>query len=451
MIHLSRREFAAGVAATLLWPTRTLAQDAAGTPTPPKVPPPPEVAQPAYSVLRIEDVGIGRAYRVWEEWVPQVAATPDGGAWIFFTAQARLDEGFGPRRLYAARFDPAVKTWGPAQAIGNEATQFGASVVVDGSGVLHLVYSERAIADGMTWSTLVHQQFADGIWSTPVEIAPNEDAGHQMLASLAIDADDTLHVIWRDQRYVDAELRNALPIYADLLASDFRDGAWSPPTQVSAREAPDVNPAWPHLVADKDRLVAIWSLYRGTTAEEMKSAESVQWSTRNLEDGSAWSAPQTLLVRESGDAGGRLIDLVADPRGGVVAIFGLFNRGVNDLYQQRLEPGASAWDDPIKIATGDFGYLPTASIASDGTVFVVFNIGRNRDVDIGGLKILPDGSTSGAVTLTPGEGGVTARAEIALDTDGVPWIVYMHQPVGTTNVTEIQTVRAATFTPGAVE
>jgi hypothetical protein len=152
-------------------------------------------------------------------------------------------------------------------------------------------------------------------------------------------------------------------------------------------------------------------------------------------------------VREAGDAGGRLIDLASDPRGGVVAVFGLFNRGVNDLYLQRLELGADAWTDPLNVANGDFGFLPTAAIADDGTVFVVFNNGRNRDVDIGGLKIAPDGTTAGPVTLTPGEGGVTARADIALDRDGVPWVVYMQQPVGASNVAEIQTARAANFAP----
>ena len=57
------------------------------------------------------------------------------------------------------------------------------------------------------------------------------------------------------------------------------------------------------------------------------------------------------------------------------------------------------------------------------------------------------GATVGAVTLTPAEGGGTARASISPDQDGHPWVVYMHQPVGSSNVTEIQAVRAATFTP----
>lgn len=447
MIHISRRHFALSAVAGLLLPARAMAQDAPGTPTPPKIPPPPEVAQPAYSVMRIDDNGIGRAYRVWEEWVPQVVATPDGGAWVFFTAQARADEGYGPRRLFASRFDPALKTWESARPIGNEATQFSASAGADSGGVVHLVYSERALSGDDSWSKLVYQRLEQGAWSAPAFIAPDENAGHQMLATLTIDATDGLHVIWRDQRLVSAELRNALPVYADLLASDLVGDAWSAPIPVSVREAPDVNPAWPHLVADQERLIAIWSLYQGTTADEMKSAASVQWSVRDLAAGSSWSEPQTLLVREAGDAGGRLIDMAADPRGGTVAVFGLFNRGVNDLYVQRLEPGAEAWSDPILIASGDFGFLPTTAIGQDGTMFVVFNNGRNRDVDIGGLKIAPDGTTAGPVTLTPGEGGITARANIALDRDGIPWIVYMQQPVGATNVAEIQTARAPNFAP----
>ena len=179
----------------------------------------------------------------------------------------------------------------------------------------------------------------------------------------------------------------------------------------------------------------------------MKSAASVQWSVRDLSPGSSWSQPQTLFVRQAGDAGGRLIDIAADPRGGVAVVFGLFNRGVNDLYVQRLEQSVSAWSEPRLIASGDFGFLPTTAIASDGTMFVVFNNGRNRDVDIGGLKIAPDGQTAGPVTLTPGEGGITARAHIALDQDGVAWIAYMQQPVDATNVAEIQTARAPNFSP----
>ena len=65
-----------------------------------------------------------------------------------------------------------------------------------------------------------------------------------MLASLAIDAADGLHVVWRDQRFVSPEARAALPTNADLLSSDMVEGEWTEPMQINVREAPEVNPAW---------------------------------------------------------------------------------------------------------------------------------------------------------------------------------------------------------------
>ncbi|MDQ3226047.1 MAG: hypothetical protein M3Q50_05380 [Chloroflexota bacterium] len=434
-----------GAMALMLGPAAATAQepDPANAPQPL---PPPEVAQPAYDVLRIDDAGLGRPYRVWEEWVPQVVTTPDGGAWIFFTAQVRTEEGYGDRRLYAARFDAELKVWLPAQSMGSSATQFGASAVVDRKGVVHLVYSDRQ-AGGDTWSQLVYQTMADDSWTEPAHIAPHPDAGHQMLASLAVDANDTLHVVWRDQRLVTAEARAALPTNADLMASDRVAGEWTEAMPITVREAPEINPAWPHLTVDGDRIVAVWSIYRGTTAEEMKSAMRVEWSTRSLDATSAWSPPQTLYVREGGDAGGRLIDLASDPRGGAVVVYGLFNRGINEIFLQRLDTGSSVWTEPVLISRGDYGYLPAVDIDAEGTIYTVFNSGRNRDVDIGGLIADRAGTSPGAVTLTPGEAGVTARASIALDQNGSPWVVYMHQPTGSSNVTEIQSVRAARFAP----
>src|SRR5215207_10681334 len=116
-------------------PSATLAQDATASPTPEAPPPPPEVSQPAYDVLRVDDNGLGRAYRVWEEWVPQVVTTPNGGAWAFFTAQIRTTDGYSDRRLYAARFDPDSKVWLPARGMGTSATQFGATAVTDSQGI----------------------------------------------------------------------------------------------------------------------------------------------------------------------------------------------------------------------------------------------------------------------------------------------------------------------------
>jgi hypothetical protein len=169
------RMLALGSLLTWLNPGAALAQDPAASATPQAPPPPPEASQPAYEVLRIDDDGIGRGYRVWEEWVPQVVTTPDGGAWVFFTAQIRTQEGSPDRRLFASRFDPALRVWLPARGISSSATQFGATAAADSQGVVHLVYSNRAGDSSEAWSQLVYQRFANDAWTEPVPVAPHPD------------------------------------------------------------------------------------------------------------------------------------------------------------------------------------------------------------------------------------------------------------------------------------
>jgi len=117
-----------------LLPVTARAQEAE---TAPEVPPPPEVPQPAYEGLRIDDGGFGRAYRVWEEWVPALVTTPDGGAWAFFTAQAKTTDGYGERQLYATRFDPQLAVWLPARSLGAGSTQFFFTHCVRNSNRMH--------------------------------------------------------------------------------------------------------------------------------------------------------------------------------------------------------------------------------------------------------------------------------------------------------------------------
>ena len=279
--------------------------------------------------------------------------------------------------------------------MGSSATQFGATAAVDSQGVVHLVYSDRqADSDSLepTRLSAVRRWLLDGPgcqWRptrTPgTRCSPRSPSMTPMASTSSGEISDS-------SRLKPAPRCRPTPISS---SSDLVEGEWTEPTQINIREAPEVNPAWPHLAVDGDRLVVVWSIYRGTTAEEMKSAVRVEWSTRPLDASSAWSAPQTLYVREGGDAGGRLIDLAADPRGGAVVVYGLYNRSNNDLFMQRLEPEQAHGPAPVLIASGDYGYLPDITIGDDGTIYAVFNNGRNRDVDIGGLIADPSGRAPG--------------------------------------------------------
>ncbi|MGI9253378.1 MAG: hypothetical protein ACR2J8_06510 [Thermomicrobiales bacterium] len=405
--------------------------------------------QPSYDTIRLFDGSSIQPYHLLVDWVPAFVTTPDHGAWVFFGAQARDTQGFGPRRIYVARFDPEAGIWSPAVAMPGGETQFAPAAAVGPDGAVHVVFSDATSGAGPA-STLVYSHSdGKGGWTEPVAIAPDENAGFQMMASLAVDEQGGVHVLWRDQRLATPELRDAHPANGDLFASDLVDGAWSSPQQVLQRPDDTVVAGWPHLAANGDRLVAVWSLYSRTGADTMGNATGVQWASRSLDDPAAWSPAQNIVTASQGDIGGRLIDLTHDQNGNLALVSGEFDKGIDTLRLYRLAAGSDAWQGPTAISNGDFGYMPSAAFDTDNRLVIVFNAGRNRNVEIGAVEISPDSSgIADPVTLSPAEEGLQARATVAISADGDAWVVYMHQPEVNSPATELRVLRGAEFTPG---
>lgn len=405
----------------------------------------PDGGQPSYDVLRIEQDGTVMPYNIWVDWLPLIVTTPDNGAWVFFSAQSKRGDGsLGTKRLYAARFDPHLGVWSPGRAMPGGEIQFGPAAVVDSKGVVHVVYSDRRTADAGVYSTLVYTHSnAQGGWEAPIPVAADPNAGHQMMPSLTVDGSDRLYLMWRDQRSVDPVAREALSANADVFASDYVDGAWSSPTQVSQRPGPDVNAGWPHIVLDGDRLIGVWSVYQGTAEAQEQSAKSVVWSTRPVSDPRAWSAPQPLIEQQDNRIGGRLVDIVVNPGGGATLLFGQFKDDSNSLFLRRLAAGGTEFGEPVPLGTGDFGFWPNLAIGPDGNQYVVFTNGRGDVVDVGVQKIAAESTEPGApINLTESEEGLQAQADISVGQDGRTWIIYMHQSTDR-KIFEIRVLRGA--------
>lgn len=388
-----------------------------------------QTSQPSYDVLRVEQDGTVMPYNIWIDWMPLLITTPDNGAWAFFSAQAKLPDAIGTQRLYAARFDPAGSVWLPAKALPGGEIQFGPSAVVDSKGTVHLVYSDRKNGDTGVFSTLVYTHSdGQGGWVAPTPVATDPNAGHQMMPSLAIDNRDGLHTIWRDQRAVDAAARQVTSANADVFSSDLVDGKWNAPTQVDQRASADANAAWPIVAIDGERLVAIWSIYQGSP-EEQKRARRVEWSTRPLNNPQGWSKPALFVDAGTAETGGRLVDLVSNPKGGAVAIIGRIAGGKNTMTMRRLDAGAGDWGKEFAVGSGDLGYQPSLSVNADGNAAVVYTHGRNQQVEVG-AQVVPAGTEKATpeVILTGDEDGLQARASVAVGPDGRIWVAYMHQP-----------------------
>jgi hypothetical protein len=417
------------------------------------------VTQPGYDTMRIAEGGRAMPYQVWIDWAPFILPMPDGGAWVFFSAQTKApnpqnasDVILGTRKLYASHFDPATGTWQPATAFDGGEIQFGPSAVVDAQGTVHLVYTDRANADDTSFGTLVYRKSTpDGGWTAATPVAPNDKAGHQLSPEMVIDGQGGLHLAWQDQRMVTDELRsgpNAMASNADVFASDLLpDGTWSSPVQINVRPDGTTNASRPQLAVDGDRLIAVWSIYVGTTPEDLTTAQRVEWSARPLANPDQWAAPQVVINRDDSQIGGRLLDLAPDPTGGVALIFGrrvvTENSASTTIYLERLASGATTWSQPIPLISGNRGSYPKLAVAGDGTVYVIYNLGSGGVVHVGAIALAPGQTRASAeVTVTAGEEGAQGIPALAVDQNGRVWIVYMHEPTGG-KANEVRVLRGA--------
>jgi hypothetical protein len=405
---------------------------------------PVSAAQPSYDTLRVYGEPAALPYDVWVAWTPLIVPLPDGRAFAFFSAQSvNADATLGTKKLYISNYDPAAGTWAAATPLNGGQIQFGPAAVVDSQGTVHVVYTDRADDQTTTYGQIMYiKTTAEGAWTDPVAVAPNEAAGHQLSPELILDKLGGLHVVWQDQRGVDQASREAAASNADIFSSDLgADGAWSAAQQVNTRPDATTNASRPQLGTDGDRLVAVWSIYNAESG--LDTAARLEWSTRPIDGSASWAPAQTLLERGTAQIGGRLLDLASDPNGGATIVYGSRTDSINTLFAQRLQPGAANWDAAVTLLSGDRGSFPSVTAAPDGTIVVAYNIGSGQGVQVGAVALVP-GAPRGSVetVITSGEDGAQGRPMIVIDANSRLWVIYMHEPTGGV-ANEIRVIRGA--------
>jgi hypothetical protein len=374
------------------------------------------VETPERTQLKISDGEGGTVpFHPWLEWNPVIVTQPDGGAWAFFGATADSGELEGQKMVYAAHYDPTQGKWLEASAMPLGEVQLGPSAVVDSKGVVHVVYSARERDEDGYFSTLLYtHEDGKGGWVLPVAISLDQRAGHQIAASLAIDANDTLYVAWQDQRAFSPEALSS-PANADIFVSQRTvDGLWTIPVLIN-NHYPTSAASRPQLVVDGDRLVAAWSVY--TSAMGLSAAARIEWSQRPLESELDWTAPQTLTNGRGDLFGGRLLAMAADPTGGVVLAYGRVGTRDTFLFTKRLKPGASEWGSDTLIAFGESGTYPAIAINNLGTVGTIIDVGATAI----GYRSVEPGPETIVTQDDPNTQGIPA---VAVDLTGNPWFIY---------------------------
>jgi hypothetical protein len=386
-------------------------------------------------------------YVPWVDWSPLILPLPNAGAIAFFSAEREPENPGTPtpsdqleRPLFYTVYDPGEGDWSVAEPLPDGGRlQFGVSGVVDSQGRVHIVYSDRRADTPAATSTLKYMvREVNGSWSRPENVAPSSLAGHQLSPSLGIDADDTLYVVWQDQRRFEEDERAASPAYADVFFARKPAGEdWT--TAVDVNEHTDgefINR--PLLAVDGDRVVVVWSVY---LASNLQSANRVDWSYLEAGDDAAWAEPVTMIAGRGEAFGGRLLDLEADPTGGVVFVFG---RQSTDtfLFLRRLPAMSTEWAPDVLLTYGDRGTYPSLTMAPDGTAYVVYNIGAGENANVAGVALLPGAITPGPeVVLTGDIDGIQGRAAVTTDATGLPWVIYYSQPATEGSPNGVEAIR----------
>jgi hypothetical protein len=211
--------------------------------------------------------------------------------------------------------------------------------------------------DGDVWATSSQAGALDVVfaapspWSPVVKVSLSE--GHPDLPAVATDGEGRVHALW-------AEAAPGATSAAGLMYAR-RDGeAWTGPAQVLA--SPESGSTEPELVAQGDRLHAIWSSQDGKILYSSAFAEDAYTA-------GGWSEPRVLS--EVGSTAGEP-DLVADAAGGLHAVFAVpINEG-RGIYYTRSADGQT-WTPPVQVfdAAGA-GWIATAQpqLAVDGYGFL---------------------------------------------------------------------------------
>ncbi len=369
--------------------------------------------------------GKDRSYVAWLAYPPEIIATPDGGAWIFYSAQPTSGADHVGERLFASHYDPTTAKWSTGVPMPGGQYQMGASAVVDSTGLVHLVYSDQAQSSSYAVLMYVHEDGAGG-WTKPVAVADDLDAGHQLYPSLAIDKKGVLHVAWQDQRVFSAQARPANASNADVLVSDFTPGeaTWSKPFLVDTHFF-DAASLFPHLVVDDNRLVLVWSVYAQSLG--LTKAARIDWATRAIDKPLGWTLGQPLVAGRGDSFGGRLVDVAADPTGGVVMVFA---RQANDafLFLRRLKPAATEWGSDMLITYGARGNFPTVAVAANGDVFITYEATIDKLVKVTAVAVAYRSIVPGPETvLTTAQANSQGRPGVAADLTSRPWIVYISE------------------------
>ncbi|NHK29983.1 MAG: hypothetical protein FK730_01435 [Asgard group archaeon] len=222
--------------------------------------------------------------------------------------------------------------------------------MTDNNGIVHMVWIDKTDnLDGDLYYT--NYSSLTGLWKTPiVRITTGAEVVSNSPPAMAIDENNTIHLVWSDKRSADQELYYT---YSE-------DGVtWSSEEKITTVP---YDPIIPKMSFDESNS-ELNVLYKdnGTST----NLYYIKAKSKSL--AGEWSSPTAIsgYLAENGD-----YDLGSDVYGNTLLVFEKNESNSNDIYLKHKPQGSSTWDDLGEVI--DLAYDPSIALDIHGNIYISY-------------------------------------------------------------------------------
>ncbi|MFN8496858.1 MAG: sialidase family protein [Anaerolineae bacterium] len=299
----------------------------------------------------------------------------------------------------SAHAQQTLSRWSEPQNLSKTSTQSNTpSIAVDPSGVVHVVWTEELAADT---APIFYTRFADGAWSSPLDILLSPMGGVARDPEIRADNDGYLHLVWRGCGGI---------CYSQAYAPNAGSSqGWSSPANVlpsvASADAPDL------IVGPKQRLDMVYATPLGSN--------SGIYYIHSPDRADTWQEPVAVFTNPNAER------MVSKPRLAVTSDNTLHVVWVESNYPDtfppigiryaRSEDGGRTWSEPLSLTDGPYDD-PAIAIRNDQEIHVVWS-GTANDRFKFHRWSADRGITWGGAWRNTDLGGYQGRPALIVDSD----------------------------------
>ena len=287
-------------------------------------------------------------------WSPKLSLGPDGTLHLVFL-RYNEDSGGTISDLYY-RTKPCDGSWTETEllSINSDNNCWSTSLAVDSNGIVHVVWSEEVEYDEFEFYNEIFYSARsnDGSWGT-VKVISSEKMGHSSNPTIAIEPDETVHVVWSETTDDLSKI---------LYKKGLNDGSWEPIEEIISDDTGYYED--PSIAVDSDETVhVVWS---GDKILYCKKSNNGNWETIKIvstESTGHCTEPYTAV-----DQSGTIHIVYSDD-----SEYSASGADKDIFYKTKSRDGKWTATEIVSIESTKFSECPSLAVDQSGTIHVIWN------------------------------------------------------------------------------